>query len=166
LAKHSKLYKEQNAIVLSAISLANHTPNVMTLHRVRNTKMDEAFQSLRQRALVAFTKNDADKIFSSVVGETPDDLLQKYLDISELPMSKRKTSYRKSSAQDKSELWKLHLALYLVKRTGVNQAQQEVISEAISLASREVFELRSGNTEWQVRVMVLPLVLSQAYRVV
>jgi hypothetical protein len=86
------------------------------------------------------------------VGKAQDDLVQKYGDISALPMQKRKTAFRKASPKDRSDLWKTHLALYLVKHSELNEGQKEIILEGISFATPASFELPPDNPLWTARV--------------
>lgn len=78
--------------------------------------------------------------------------LQKYSDISALPMAKRKAAFRKTSPQGKSNLWRTHFALYLAKHPGLSQAQRVIILEGMSLATPELFEVRSDNPDWKAKV--------------
>ncbi len=75
-----------------------------------------------------------------------------YNDISALPLKNRKASFRNSSANDKSGLWKTHLALFLVKRPELNEWQKAVILAAMSLATPEYFATRSSDSAWKAKV--------------
>ncbi len=119
----------------------------------RKTKADESLQSLTQRALRAFPLNEAAEVFAYVGGgQAQDDLFQKYKDISALPMKKRKAAFRKALPKDRSDLWRTHLALYLVKHTELNQEQKQIILEGMSLATPEGFEVKSDNPAWKTKV--------------
>ena len=109
LVKRPELNREQKQIVLDAITFAspeffegtNGDP-------VRKTTIDESLQLLIQGALSAFPMNEATEIFADVVsGQTQDDLLQKYRDITALPMQMRRVAYREASPKDRSNLWKM-----------------------------------------------------------
>lgn len=64
--------------------------------------------------------------------------LKMYFDISALPLKKRKTSFRTASPNDKSDLWRTHLALFLVKRTELNEWQKRLFG-CLSLPMLEYF---------------------------
>jgi hypothetical protein len=68
------------------------------------------------------------------------DSLQVYEDISALPVPVRKSYFRGTSAANRSDLWKIHLALQLAKRPDLNIEQKEIILAGISLATPELFE--------------------------
>jgi hypothetical protein len=67
-------------------------------------------------------------------------LLQKYKEISALPVADRRNFFRSASAADKSSLWKIHLALYLVEHPALNEGQKKIILDAISISSPKAFE--------------------------
>src|SRR6267154_147830 len=82
---------------------------------VRKTKADESLRLLTQGALSAFPMNEATELFREAGGgQAQEDLLQKYRDITALPMQMRRGAYRKALPKDRSNLWKTHLALCLV----------------------------------------------------
>lgn len=80
------------------------------------------------------------------------DLLKMYYDISALPLKKRRASFRSASPTDKSDLWRTHLALFLVKRQNLNEWQKAIILSAMALVTREYFEIRSGDALWKTKV--------------
>jgi hypothetical protein len=75
-----------------------------------------------------------------------------YYDISALPLTERKASFRNASSNDKSNLWKTHLALFLVKRPELNEWQKEIILAAMSLATPEYFEVGPKSPLWKTKV--------------
>ena len=72
--------------------------------------------------------------------------------MSALPLKERKASFRNASSNDKSELWRTHLALFLIKRPELNEWQKEIILAAMSLAKPEYFEVRSNSPAWKTKV--------------
>lgn len=79
-------------------------------------------------------------------------LLQRYKDISALSMSKRKDLFRRASADDKSGLWKVHLALYLAGHPELTKEQKNIVLEAMALARPELFEISEGDFAWSTKV--------------
>lgn len=153
LVKHRELDQRQMRVILDAISLSS--PDFFTTAHgpTRKSKADEALASLRRRALGAFTHEQAAELFGNIVdakGEA--DILKMYYDISALPLKKRKASFRNALATDKSDLWKTHLALFLVKRPELNEWQKAIILSAISLATPEYFAIRSTDSAWKAKV--------------
>lgn len=59
---------------------------------------------------------------------------------------------RNTSSNDKSDLWRIHLALFLVKRTELNKWQKVIILAAMSLITAEYFEVRPSRPVWKEKV--------------
>lgn len=78
--------------------------------------------------------------------------LKMYYDLSALPIKDAKASFRNALSNDKSELWRTHLALFLVRRPQLNEKQKKVILAAMSLATPEFFEMRSSDPGWKTKV--------------
>jgi len=116
-----------------------------------NNGKPDAFQALRQRAFAAFPEKDATDIFAE--GEkTEDDILQMYYDISAIPLTERKASFRNASSNDKSNLWRTHLVLFLLKHPELNEWQKEIILAAMSLETPEYFEVGPKSPLWKTKV--------------
>jgi hypothetical protein len=60
------------------------------------------------------------------------DILQKYIEVSALPMGKRQKAFSESPDEMKANLFKFHLAFQFVKRPNLTKDQKEVILEGIS----------------------------------
>jgi hypothetical protein len=149
LVKRPKLNGQQARILLDAISLSS-SEFLSTGTPANNGKAD-ALEALKRRAFAAFSKEEAAAIFAESE-KTDDDILKKYYDISALPLTERKASFRNASSNDKSNLWRTHLALFLVKRPELNEWQKEVILAAVSLATPEYFEVGPKNPTWRTKV--------------
>jgi hypothetical protein len=167
LAKRPELDQEQKLIILDAISAAR--PEFFATDNsaaARSASADEGLQSLTKRVMSAFSMNAAAEIFDNANGrKTQDDLLQKYRDIAALPMKKRRAVFRRNSPKDKSDLWKTHLALYLVKDAELSEEQKQVILTAMSLATVEGYMADSNQPGWPRRMEVLGLLESQIHSV-
>jgi len=154
LARHSKLSESQKQIILEGMALA--TPELYELRSDKATskgKVEEPLRQFEDRVRSVFSKEEGARIFAELGDPaTQDDLLQKYRDISALPMQKRRLAFRQASAQDRADLWRTHLALYLAKHPELNPAQKEITMEGMSLATREWFEMRFGSPDWKVSV--------------
>ena len=100
----------------------------------------------------ASTTGASPKLFPNQGGvKTKADILKMYYDISALPLKKRKASFRNASPNDKSDLWRTHLALFLV-RPELNEWQKDIILTAMALATPELFEVRSSDSAWRTKV--------------
>lgn len=149
LVRRPRLNERQVRILLDAISLSSS--EFLASGTPANNGKTEAFEALRRRAFAAFPKKAAADIFAE--GEkTEDDLLKMYYDISALPLTERKASFRNASSNDKSNLWRTHLVLFLVKRPELNEWQKEIILTAMSLATPEYFEVGPKSPAWRTKV--------------
>jgi hypothetical protein len=154
VAKRPELNREQRELILDAISLA--TPELFAIsaeNPIWKTKVDEPLQLLRQRALRAYSKQEAANIFANIGNdEIEKTILDAYLAISTLSLAERKELFAKANSKVKSDLWRVHLALYLVNRADLNHEQREVILDAMLLATPELFSLSPSDPQWKTQV--------------
>lgn len=152
LVKHPKLHPRQVRIVLDLISLAS--PEFFATDTpAKKAKADEALKLLKRRALRVFSNSDAANLFASTSDDkTEAEILKQYYDISSLPIKARKAAFRNVSPNDKSELWRTHLALILVKRDELNEWQRQIILSALFMATPDYFAVRSSDPEWKTKV--------------
>ncbi len=121
--------------------------------RAIKIKADEALEVLNGRAIRAFPNGEASKLFADMAGgKAEEDVLKMYYDISALPLKKRRALFRRASPNDKSDLWRTHLALFLFNRPNLNEWQKEVIWSAMSLATPDYFGVRSSDPDWKAKV--------------
>jgi len=154
LVKHPELNQEQVRIILDVISLSS-TEFFTTSKETATKKIeaDEALELLKSRAVRAFPNSAASTLFSNMVaGKVEEDILKLYYDMSALPLKKRRASFRNLSPNDRSDLWKTHLVLFLVKRPQLSELQKDVILSALSLATSDYFGVRSSDPAWKVKV--------------
>ncbi len=78
--------------------------------------------------------------------------LNRYRELAELPVAERREAFIQASAAEKSGLWRVHLALSLASRPELSSEQRDVILEAISLATPELFNITSENPLWKSQV--------------
>ena len=153
LVKNPQMTERQVRVVLDAIALGS--PEFFASHNtpVKKSKADDALQALTRKALGAFPNSQAAELFAKIPGQkTEDDILKMYYDISALPLKKRKASFRNASSRDKSDLWRTHLALFLIKRSELSARQTDIILSAMSLATPEHFEVPSSDPDWKTKV--------------
>lgn len=149
LVKRPRLNEQQARVLLDAISLSDS--EFLAPGTPANNGKADALQALRQRAFAAFPKKEVAEIFSESE-KNEDDILKMYYDISALALPERKASFRKASTNDKSNLWRTHLALFLVKRPELNEWQKQIIMAAMSLATPEYFEVGPASPTWSTKV--------------
>ncbi|HJS23428.1 MAG TPA: bacteriocin fulvocin C-related protein [Pyrinomonadaceae bacterium] len=154
LAKRRELNKEQVRIIVDAISLSSLELFAASNDRPTKTaQADDALQALRRRAHAAFSKKQAAELFAHIAGvKTDDDVLKLYYDLSTLSLKERKATFRNASFNIKSDMWRTHLALFLVKRPELDEWQKEIILAAMSLATPEYFEVRADTPAWKTKV--------------
>lgn len=151
LVNHPELNKQQLQVILDAISLS--TPEFFAASHTtpaNKAKADAALESLTRRALGAFTNDQAAQLFANVT-DAEQDILKMYYDLSALSLRKRRAAFRNASPNDKSNLWKTHLALFLVKRE-LSDWQKQVVLSAISLATPAYFAVQSNDPAWNAKV--------------
>jgi hypothetical protein len=154
LVKNPEMNERQVRIVLDAISLS--TPEFFAASSdtpAQRTRADSALQSLIRRAIGAFPDSQAAELFTKIAGRrAEEDILEMYFDISALPLRTRKAAFRNAPSNIKRDLWRTHLALFLVRQSDLNARQTQIILAAMSLATREHFEVRSTDPHWKVKV--------------
>lgn len=147
LVKHPELNERQVQIILDAISLS--TPEFFAASNKipAKSKADEDLESLIRRAFAAFPNSQAADLFRNIVDRKDEEgSLKVYFDLAALPLKQRRTSFRKASSNEKSILWRTHLALFLVKRPELNERQKDIILAAMSLATPNHFGIRSSES--------------------
>jgi hypothetical protein len=107
----------------------------------------EFFAAIKNHAAVKntgeYTLGPLEELFAG--NDTVEEaLLRNYNIVATLAMSQRKAAFRSATSQKRSELWRTHLALILVKRPALNELQQETVLDAMALATPDWFEVRSG----------------------
>lgn len=154
LVKRPELRNEQKQVILDAMSLASpELFEVPMTDPAQRAKANEPLQLLTKRSLEVFPKNEAAEFLGNMGGgQAETELLQKYKKISDLSKQNRKSSFNAASAIDKSDLWKVHLALYLAKHSELNKEQKEVILEAIALATPELYGTSAKSSEQKAEV--------------
>jgi hypothetical protein len=154
VAKHPELSNYQNQIILDGMALA--TPEryeVPTNSPDWKLKVEEPLKQFQGRVLASFSRDEGAKIFATMGQvDAQDDLLQKYREISQLPMGDRRAAFRNASAQDKSDFWRVHLALYVARHPELSEAQKVIISAGLSLVKPELFDVRFDSPDWSAKV--------------
>ena len=155
LVKHPELDQRQKRVIVDALSLST-SPEFFKASNdrpVKRIKADGALESIRRRALSAFSHEQAGEFFADMAGGgAEDDILKLYSDMSALPLKKRRALFRNATPKIKSDLWKTHLALLLVKRQNLNEWQKTILLSAMSLCTSEFFEIPSSDPLWKTRV--------------
>lgn len=67
-------------------------------------------------------------------------ILQNYIDISSVPINKRRKAFSDLSSEDKANAFKLHLALQFVKRPNLTTDQKDIILEGISAVTPDTYD--------------------------
>jgi len=150
---HAELNERQVRIILDAISLSTPEFFETSKNTFAKTKADEALQSLTRKAFDAFPNSQAADLFSNIGGGKVEvRFLKMYFDLSALPLRQRKASFRNASSNDKSDLWRTHLALFLAKRPNLNSEQKKTILAAMALITREHFGIWPSDSAWKTKV--------------
>ena len=162
LVKHPEWDARQVQIILDAISLS--TPEFFATFNTtpaNRAKADDALGSLTRRAVGAFPNDQAAKVFATVAGaQGEEDVLKMYCDLSALSLRKRRAAFSKATPNDRSNLWRTHLAMFFVKRE-LTELQKQVIWSAMSLATPAYFGVRSTDADWKGKVREPSFLLEQ-----
>jgi hypothetical protein len=157
IARRPALQPGQQQVILEAISLA--TPELFEISRSDASwqqVVDEPLQRLRSHALEVFSKEQAAEILAQVPAQSEkylqDDVVESYASLDSLPMGERKSLVSRVSAQRKSDLWRLHLSLALIRTPNLRHDQQAVILSAIALAAPAFFDLRDKDPDWKSKI--------------
>jgi len=157
LAKHPELNDGQQRVILEGLSLL--TPalyEMRTDNPEAKSKVDDSLRQFRTHILAAFTMEEGRNIFAALGDpEAPDDLLQRYKDISALPMKERKEAFRTVSPDNKSTLWRTHLALCLAKNADLTEDQKQIILDAMSLATPACYDSKSDRARFEEPLRLL-----------
>jgi hypothetical protein len=154
LARHAELTEDQRRIILKGISLATPQLYEQPLDNADSkAKTEEQLRQFQVSVLSGFSRDQGAKIFATM-GDlaVQDDLFQKYREISALPMRERKAAFKNALPQDKSDLWRIHLALYIAKHPELSEAQIVIILEGMSLVRAELFDVPFDSPEWKPKV--------------
>lgn len=90
--------------------------------------------NLTAQEKLSVDKNQSQKVYSK------SNVLQSYIKASSLPTDERRKLFSNLSAEDKANLFKLHLALQFVKRPNLSNEQKELILQTIPTLSPENYE--------------------------
>ena len=142
LAHNLTLSRDQQNIVIEALDLISpklFTPpdpkdpsgRVMTLERV---------DQVRRRGLQLFSKDEAAEIFSAIGGAQDSEALRKYSELSDLSKEDRKVSFSLMAAEDRSSLWRVHLALNLARHPEWTEQQRSIVLEAITMVTPRLYK--------------------------
>jgi hypothetical protein len=137
LAKHAELNENQKKVILEGMSLA--TPEVYADSADGRAKGAELVKQFARHIGAVFSHDEATHIFATLGSPEPDEMLQKYREISALPMDKRRRAFSNASPNGRSDFMRTHLALYLPTHPDLNEEQKEVILEGISFLTPELY---------------------------
>lgn len=142
LARNATLSTDQQNIVIETLGLINpklFTPldrkdpggRVMTFERINQVK---------RRGLQLFSKDEAAEIFSAIGGAQDSEALRKYSELSELSKEDRKVSFSLMAPEDRSSLWRVHLALNLARHPEWTEQQRSIVLEAITMVTPRLYK--------------------------
>jgi hypothetical protein len=154
ITQRPNLTKDQQNVVLDTLAFAS--PQLFTAPNPSDpgwrAKVHEQLDQLRRRGLQLFDKDEAAEIFAMVGQRQQEaDALRKYLSLSELKRTDRKAMFARMSAQEKSDLWRVHLALNMAQHSEWNEQQRSIVLEAAAMASAKLYEIPRG-PQWTTLV--------------
>lgn len=78
-------------------------------------------------------------------------VLERYIEISSLPLDKKKAVFVKITPVERSNVFKFHLALQFVNRPTLSQEQKNIILEGISALSADAYDKSKDKTNIQIQ---------------
>jgi hypothetical protein len=75
-----------------------------------------------------------------------------YEALSTLQISQRKAVFRTLSAEAKSDLWRMHMKLYLSQHPELTKDQKGVVLDGVALIAPQLFEVSNDSAEWLTKV--------------
>jgi hypothetical protein len=78
---------------------------------------------------------------------TENNSTERYMNFTNLTLAEKKRYFEEAAAEEKSVLWRVHLALSLTEHPDLSIEQQQVIADAISFAAPSLFEIFEMKTE-------------------
>jgi hypothetical protein len=113
LVKRPGLTAEQKALLLDGLSMLT-ADSYSDTDTAKQAAAEQTAILLDSRAKALFQGRERFEIFANL-GPTKDDIfmLQKYEDLTPLNDLQRKEVFRESTAEEKRDLWRVHIALYL-----------------------------------------------------
>ena len=79
-------------------------------------------------------------------------VLERYIEISSLPLDKKKAVFVKITPVERSNVFKFHLALQFVNRPTLSQEQKNIILEGISALSADAYDKSKDKTNIQIQI--------------
>jgi DNA-binding MarR family transcriptional regulator len=156
LAKHAELNEAQRALILEFMSFL--TPELYDVRSDgpdRLARVPEGFRQASKRIRDVFPNDEGVRVFATLGVPEADDLLKSYRDISALPMADRRATFIKATPKGRSDLVRIHLALYLARNGELNEAQKGLILEFMSFLTPELYDVRSDDHDRLARVSEL-----------
>ncbi|HSE15580.1 MAG TPA: bacteriocin fulvocin C-related protein [Pyrinomonadaceae bacterium] len=154
ITQRPNLTRDQQNVVLDTLAFAS--PQLFTAPNPGDagwrTRVHEQMDQLRRRGLQLFDKEEAAEIFAMVGQRQQEaDVLRKYLSLSEFKRTDRKAAFANMSAQDKANLWHVHLALNLAQHSEWNEQQRSIVLETAAMVTAKLYEIPKG-PQWTTLV--------------
>lgn len=90
-----------------------------------------------------------------------DDMAPLYAAISALPKGQRKRVVVALPAEVRSQVWQMHLTLYLSQHPELTEPQKNLVRAAMAFATPDLFGLSSSHPDWETKVAVPAGVFTQ-----
>ena len=143
LARNLTLSRDQQNIILEALDFIS--PKLFITSNSKDPGgrdiMRERVDQIRQRGLQLFSKDEAAEIFSAIGQAQDGEALRKYSQFSELSKDDRRATFSLMSAEDKSNLWRVHFGLNLARHPEWTEQQRSIVLEAITMASPQLYKI-------------------------
>lgn len=153
LVKHPDMNTGQREVVFDLIDITKPELYEISEGPASKSSIIQSFQILTSRAASLFSKSEViELLFNVGGGKTDIDSLKKYQDLTFLSLAKYTSSFVEITAEEKSNFWRLNLALDLVRRDKLSKEQKQLITDFIFLLSPDKYEISEKNPDRKSRV--------------
>jgi hypothetical protein len=151
LMKNADFTYEQRGLLFDSIS--EITPDFYGDTNDTRKLSQQKILLLGQKAQSLFSKRQVFEIMGNLGGSKVDAvMIQKYEDLTPLNDLQRKAVFRKVSAQEKRDLWRIHIAFFMAMHSDLTVSQRNFISDTLDFMTLEVFELGPKDPQWEAKV--------------
>lgn len=148
------------------VPIDDRLDNILTRHRRKPVKKNFVRSSLLVFGVISILSFDsfAQEITSPSKNQiqeikSENNVLQNYAKTSSLSVNERAKFFSNLSAEDKTSLFKLQMALQFIKRSDLTKEQKDVLLDGISLTSPEIYE--KSTTEQRAKAEQVAKTLQQ-----
>lgn len=153
LVKHPDLNTGQRELVFDLIDITKPELYEIPKDSAAKSSVLQSFQLITSRAASLFSNLEViELLFNVGGGKTETDSLKKYQNLVTLTLETYTASFVEITAEERSNFWRLHLALDIVRRDKLSKDQKQLIMDFISFLSPDKYEISEKNPDRKSKV--------------